>query len=56
MGTAADCLPILFQTAVREKEMYKKVNGRWQTVERTGKVEEKKQAVSSDLVQEMLKK
>ena len=35
--------------------MYKKVNGRWQTVERTAVVEEKK-AVSSDLVQEMLKK
>ena len=51
-------MPILFfQTAVREKEMYKKVNGRWQTVERTGVVEEKKkEAVSSDLVQEMLKK
>jgi len=36
--------------------MYKKVNGKWQTVERTAVVEEKKKAVSSDLVQEMLKK
>jgi len=36
--------------------MYKKVDGRWQTVERTAVVEEKKKAVSSDVVQEMLKK
>ena len=36
--------------------MYKKVNGRWQTVERTEVVDEKKKAISSDLVQEMLKK
>ena len=36
--------------------MYKKVNGRWQRVERAGGGEEKKEAVSSDLVQEMLKK
>ena len=36
--------------------MYKKVDGRWQTVERMAVVEEKKKAVSSDVVQEMLKK
>ena len=37
--------------------MYKKVNGRWQTVGKTEVVvEEKKKAISSDTVQEMLKK
>ena len=36
--------------------MYKKVNGRWQTVGKVEVVEEKKKAISSDTVQEMLKK
>ena len=36
--------------------MYKKVNGRWVIAERQPVVEEKKKPISSDVVQEMLKK
>jgi len=36
--------------------MYKKVNGRWVTADRQPVVEEKKKPISSDVVQEMLKK
>ena len=45
-----------FRGCEEEEKMYKKVNGRWVTADRQPVVEEKKKPISSDLVQEMLKK